>query len=147
MRKHALVGVGLLAGLLGTASPAFAAGGPVPTCLIANGAGMTKSLLCANLVAVDGQHAGHGRYSPGKVGGTIELTVTIEFRRDAGDDDWEVLADATVWGVGPVEATTRPVSPHGVGSFRACVTETAESVPGDGHQVTHSLCATSDPAA
>lgn len=142
MRKFALFGAGLLVSLAVAAPAAMAspAPGPVnpPTCLIANGPHLTKTLVCAGLVDVGPAHAGHGSYAPGIDGANAELTVTLEFQRDGGP--WVVLADHTVEGTGHLDATTEPVRPHGLGDLRACVTVTGEAGPGDGHPVTHALC-------
>ncbi|HWC82259.1 MAG TPA: hypothetical protein VG756_20105 [Pseudonocardiaceae bacterium] len=134
---------------LATAASAAPAGPPTggtPTCLIGEGQGMTKTLLCANVVTFGGNRAGFGRYTPGKPGATEKLTADIQFQAD-GDDSWQVLASSTAWGTGPVETTTRPVHPHGTGSLRACVTLTAASLPisRGGSPRVQSLCSAPEP--
>ena len=115
MRKLIVFGV-LAAALIGTA-PTAAAAPVVPTCLISNGAGFTKSLLCVELV--DGPHGrlGSGSYSSGGQG-THWLTETVEYR--ALGRAWLPMAVANADGTGPLKAQTRPVALPAPGALRAC---------------------------
>ncbi|HEX3791146.1 MAG TPA: hypothetical protein VHW44_25005 [Pseudonocardiaceae bacterium] len=126
MRKLIVLGAVSLAGLFASVLPAAAA---VPTCLIANGAGFGKTVLCAELLDVGAAHAAQGRLSVGGPALAATLTVTVQFSPDNGPAGrWQVLATASAHGVGPLQATTPPVRERRLGSLRACSDVTTRPV-------------------